>query len=33
LYFANDPRIGYTPEKYQQFGEPRTYGMTARYDF
>ncbi|QKK04064.1 MAG: TonB-dependent receptor [Pseudomonadota bacterium] len=31
--FGNDPRKGYAVEPYFQFGEPRTVGVTARYDF
>ncbi|NBB91978.1 MAG: TonB-dependent receptor [Gammaproteobacteria bacterium] len=31
--FGNDPRKGYAVEPYYQFGAPRTFGVTARYDF
>jgi len=31
--FGNDPRKGYIVEPYFQFGEPRTVGLSARYDF
>ena len=31
--FGNDPRKGYIVEPYFQFGEPRTVGVSARYDF
>lgn len=28
--FGNDPRNGYAPGRYTQFGAPRTYGLSAR---
>src|SRR5699024_4127615 len=31
--FGNDPRKGYVVDHYFQFGQPRTFGMTARYEF
>ncbi len=31
--FGNDPRKGYIVEPYVQFAEPRTLGISARYDF
>lgn len=31
--FGNDPRKGYVVEHYYQFGQPRTVGVTARYEF
>ena len=31
--FGNDPRKGYVVEPYFQFAEPRTLGVSARYDF
>ncbi len=31
--FGNDPRKGYIEEPYVQFAEPRTIGLSARYDF
>jgi len=31
--FGNDPRNGYTTELYSQPGEPRTFGVTGRYQF
>ena len=33
LYFGNDPRNGYLPERYLQPGEPRYAGATVRYNF
>jgi len=33
LYFGNDPRKGYVPERYLQLGEPRLVGLSARYAF
>jgi outer membrane receptor protein involved in Fe transport len=33
LYFANDPRKGWINEPYYQFGEPRVYGISAKYFF
>lgn len=33
FYFGNDPRKGYTPEAYYQYGEPRRVGITATYSF
>jgi len=32
-YFGNDPRNFYENAAYYQFGEPRTYGVQARYSF
>lgn len=31
--FGNDPRNGYTTELYYQLSEPRTFGVTGRYQF
>ncbi len=31
--FGNDPRKGYALEPYYQFGEPRSVGLTASYQF
>ena len=33
FYFGNDPRDEYTPKSYVQYGEPRRFGVTARYTF
>ncbi len=33
FYFGNDPSLNYAPTAYTQKGEPRTIGLTARYDF
>lgn len=34
FYFANDPRVFYGDDQaYVQLGEPRTYGLTATYNF
>lgn len=33
FYFGNDPRKFYEPEAYYQYGEPRVYGIEARYSF
>jgi iron complex outermembrane recepter protein len=34
LYFANDPRDGFTTNRsYYQFGEPRVYGVNVNYSF
>lgn len=33
FYFGNDPRKGYQPEPYYQYGEPRRVGVTATYRF
>lgn len=33
FYFGNDPRDGYSPKNYVQYGEPRRVGLTARYTF
>ncbi|MDX1705386.1 TonB-dependent receptor [Pseudidiomarina sp.] len=33
FYFGNDPRIGYEPELFEQFGEPRRFGVTASFRF
>jgi len=33
LYFGNDPRKEYVNEAYQQFGEPRLYGIEVKYEF
>jgi iron complex outermembrane receptor protein len=31
--FGNDPRNGYITEPYYQFGEPRVFGLSGKYDF
>lgn len=31
--FGNDPRKGYAVEPYYSFGEPRTFGVSASYQF
>jgi hypothetical protein len=33
LYFGNDPRDGYLPERYLQDGEPRLVGLIVRHGF
>ncbi len=33
FYFGNDPRKFYEPEAYYQYGEPRVFGVEARYKF
>jgi hypothetical protein len=33
LYFGNDPRKGWVPEQYLQFGEPRLVGFSVRHSF
>lgn len=33
FYFGNDPRDEYTEKNYIQYGEPRRFGVTARYTF
>ncbi|MCL5049024.1 MAG: TonB-dependent receptor [Firmicutes bacterium] len=33
FFFGNDPRDEYTPKNYVQYGEPRRFGVTARYSF
>ena len=33
FYFGNDPRKFYVDEAYYQYGEPRVYGVEARYHF
>jgi outer membrane receptor protein involved in Fe transport len=34
LYFANDPRDGFTiNRRYEQFGEPRVYGVEVNWSF
>lgn len=33
FYFGNDPRDEYVTETYKQYGEPRRFGLTARYQF
>ncbi|WP_337842803.1 TonB-dependent receptor [Rheinheimera sp.] len=33
FYFGNDPRDGYTEHSYEQLGEPRRIGLSARYQF
>lgn len=33
FYFGNDPRDEYVTETYVQYGEPRRFGLTARYTF
>lgn len=30
--FGNDPRNGYATQAYYQYGEPRTYGLTFRFE-
>ena len=31
--FGNNPANGYITEEYTQLGDPRTFGITLRYDF
>ncbi len=31
LFFGNDPRKGWVNESYYQYGEPRVYGISAKY--
>ncbi len=31
--FGNDPRKGYAQEPYYQYGDPRQFGVSARYSF
>lgn len=33
FYFGNDPREDYAAEPYYQYGAPRTFGLTASYEF
>jgi iron complex outermembrane recepter protein len=33
FYFGNDPRDGYQPHTYEQYAEPRRFGITASYQF
>ena len=33
LYFGNDPRKGWANEAYYQYGEPRVFGISAKYSF
>ncbi|MEE2001804.1 TonB-dependent receptor [Alkalimonas sp. MEB108] len=33
FYFGNDPRDEYAPHTYEQWGEPRRFGVTASYQF
>ncbi|QOL24884.1 TonB-dependent receptor [Thalassotalea sp. LPB0316] len=33
FYFGNDPRDGYTPKAYYQYGEPMVFGATFDYQF
>lgn len=33
FYFGNDPRKEYITETYEQFGEPRRFGVTFNYHF
>ena len=33
FFFGNDPRDGYVPELYEQYGTPATYGVTGTYSF
>ncbi len=33
LYFGNDPRKGWVNESYYQYGEPRVFGISAKYSF
>jgi iron complex outermembrane receptor protein len=31
--FGNDPRKFYATEPYYQYGEPKSLGLSARYEF
>jgi iron complex outermembrane recepter protein len=33
FYFGNDPSIGWEPRLYQQYGDPRQFGLTAALSF
>jgi outer membrane receptor protein involved in Fe transport len=33
FYFANNPNNGWITEPYTQLGEPRVFGLSAKYDF
>jgi hypothetical protein len=33
LYFGNDPRQAYAPQRYLQSGEPRLVGLSLRHSF
>jgi len=33
FYFGNDPRDGYLPHLYEQFGEPRRVGINFKYQY
>jgi len=33
FYFGNNPANGWIPESYIQFGEPRVFGLSGKYDF
>lgn len=33
FFFGNDPRIEYADREYVQYGDPRTFGLTATYDY
>jgi len=33
FYFGNDPRLEYEPRTYEQFGEPRRFGITFTHHF
>ena len=33
FYFGNDPRLEYAPRTYEQFGEPRRFGVTLTHPF
>ncbi|CAI8166148.1 MAG: Pesticin receptor [Pseudidiomarina mangrovi] len=33
FFFGNDPRIEYASRTYEQFGEPRRFGVTFRHQF
>ena len=33
FFFGNDPRDGYDPKSYYQYGEPRVFGISLNYDF
>lgn len=33
FFFGNDPRLEYAARSYEQFGEPRRFGVTVQYAF
>jgi iron complex outermembrane receptor protein len=33
FYFGNNPATDWVPESYNQFGEPRVFGLSGKYDF